>query len=85
MNELITIDALAKKLSVSISTVRSWVRQGYIPKDTYVQIAKTYRFDYDRVIEALRQRNKDDSPTPTEMVKTAQLELDLVVHPDKDL
>jgi excisionase family DNA binding protein len=85
MNELITIDALAKKLSVSISTVRSWVRQGYIPKDTYVQIAKTYRFDYDRVIEALRQRNKDDSPTPAEMVKTAQLELDLVVHPDKDL
>jgi|688.fasta_scaffold386468_2 excisionase family DNA binding protein len=85
MNELITIDALAKKLSVSISTVRSWVRQGYIPKDTYVQIAKTYRFDYDRVIEALRQRNKDDPPTPAEMVKTAQLELDLVVHPDKDL
>lgn len=85
MNELITIDELAKKLSVSISSVRSWVRQGFIPKDTYVQIAKTYRFDYDRVIEALKARNKADEPTPAEMVKTEQLELDLVVHPDKDL
>lgn len=85
MNELITIDELAKKLSVSISSVRSWVRQGFIPKDTYVQIAKTYRFDYDRVIEALKARNKTDEPTPAEMVKTEQLELDLVVHPDKDL
>ena len=84
MNELITIDDLAKRLAVSISTVRSWVRQGFIPKDTYVQIAKTYRFDYDRVIEALKARNKSE-PTPAEMVKTEQLELDLVVHPDKDL
>jgi len=84
MNELITIDDLAKRLSVSISTVRSWVRQGFIPKDTYVQVAKTYRFDYDRVIEALKARNKSE-PTPAEMVKTEQLELDLVVHPDKDL
>ena len=85
MTELITIDTLAKKLNVSVSTVRSWIRQGYIPKDTYVQIAKTYRFDYDRVMEALRRRTKDDPPTPAEMVKTEQLELDLVVHPDKDL
>lgn len=85
MNELITIDELAKNLKVSVSSVRSWVRQGYIPKDTYVQIAKTYRFDYERVVDALKSRNKDDSPTPAEMVKTEQLELDLVVHPDKDL
>ena len=84
MNELITIDDLAKRLSVSISTVRSWVRQGFIPKDTYVQVAKTYRFDSDRVIEALKARNKSE-PVPADMVKTEQLELDLVVHPDKDL
>jgi excisionase family DNA binding protein len=84
MNELITIDVLAKRLTISVSTVRSWVRQGFIPRDTYMQIAKTYRFDYERVVEALKSY-KAGPPAPAEMVKTEQLELDLVVHPDKDL
>jgi excisionase family DNA binding protein len=85
MNELVTIDVLAKRLAVSVSTVRSWVRQGFIPRDTYMQIAKTYRFDYERVIEALKAHNAEGPPKPAEMVPTEQLELDLVVHPDKDL
>jgi predicted site-specific integrase-resolvase len=84
MNELVTIDVLAKRLTISVSTVRSWVRQGFIPRDTYMQIAKTYRFDYERVVEALKAY-KAGPPIPAEMVKTEQLELDLVVHPDKDL
>jgi hypothetical protein len=49
-----------------------------------MQIAKTYRFDYERVVEALKSY-KAGPPAPAEMVKTEQLELDLVVHPDKDL
>jgi predicted site-specific integrase-resolvase len=84
MKELITIDVLAKNLAISVSSARSWVRQGFIPPDTYVRVAKTYRFDYERVLEALKAHNKSE-PTPADMVKTAQLELDLVVHPDKDL
>jgi hypothetical protein len=50
-----------------------------------MQIAKTYRFDYERVVEALKSSNREEPPKPAEMVPTEQLELDLVVHPDKDL
>jgi hypothetical protein len=85
MKGLVTIEDVAKHLNVSISTIRAWMRQNYIPKDTYLQIAKTYRFDLDRVVEALTQLQKDEPPSPAELVKTEQLQLDLVVNPDKDL
>ena len=43
MNEpFVPIEDVAKHFSVSISTVRAWVRQKHIPEDAYFKIGKTY-------------------------------------------
>jgi excisionase family DNA binding protein len=59
----VPIEELAKHFSVSISTIRMWVRNGHIPKDTYVNIGNTYRFSIDDVASALTKSNanKEDS------------------------
>jgi excisionase family DNA binding protein len=53
MTPLVTIEDLAKHLNVSVSTARSWVRQGHIPKDSYIKIGNTYRFELDKVVAGL--------------------------------
>jgi|TARA_R100000995_G_scaffold82416_1_gene56318 excisionase family DNA binding protein len=54
MNEpFVPIEDIAKHFSVSVSTVRAWVRQKHIPEDTYVKIGSTYRFRVKDVSEAL--------------------------------
>ena len=55
----VPIEDVAKYFSVSISTIRAWVRQNQIPKDTYIKIGNTYRFCVDDVANAL---TKADDP-----------------------
>jgi excisionase family DNA binding protein len=52
----VPIEDLAKHFSVSISTIRAWVRQGHIPKDTYIKVGNTYRFSIDNVSSALTKK-----------------------------
>ena len=60
MNEpFVPIEDVAKHFSVSISTVRAWVRQEHIPKDTYVKIGNTYRFRVGDVANALTSAKKE--------------------------
>jgi DNA-binding transcriptional MerR regulator len=49
----VPIEELAKNLSVSVSTIRGWVRNKYIPEDTYIRVVNTYRFCVDDVVAAL--------------------------------
>tara|TARA_R100000654_G_scaffold71407_1_gene102292 strand:+ start:412 stop:666 length:255 start_codon:yes stop_codon:yes gene_type:complete len=49
----VPIEDVAKYFSVSISTIRAWVRQNQIPKDTYIKVGNTYRFCVDDVADAL--------------------------------
>ena len=49
----VPIEDVGKYFSVSISTIRAWVRQNQIPKDTYIKIGNTYRFCVDDVANAL--------------------------------
>ena len=49
----VPIEELAKHFSVSVSTIRAWVRQGNIPKDTYIKVGNTYRFCVGDVSKAL--------------------------------
>jgi len=55
----VAIEDLANHFAVSVSTIRSWVRQGHIPKNTYIKIGNTYRFDKTRVSDALTSLNVD--------------------------
>lgn len=49
----VPIEELAKHFTVSISTIRAWIRQGAIPKSTYIKVGNTYRFSVDDVADAL--------------------------------
>jgi len=58
----VPIEDVAKHFSVSISTVRAWVRQNHIPKDTYIKIGNTYRFNVSDVSHALTNKEKESEP-----------------------
>jgi excisionase family DNA binding protein len=54
----VQIEDVANHFSVSVSTVRTWVRQNNIPKDTYIKVGHTYRFHLDNVVAALTSAPK---------------------------
>jgi excisionase family DNA binding protein len=70
----VPIEDLANYLSVKESTIRQWVKQGHIPKDTYIKVGYTYRYSIPQVVAALKQEVPEDNrPNPNDPV---QLELD---------
>lgn len=83
----VPIETLAKHFAVSVSTIRAWLRQGYIPSDTYVKIGNTYRFNVSAVVQALSAKPKNDvkmiEPENAEPIQV-QLELDFN-NPDQDI
>ena len=88
---LIPIKDVAKHFTVSVSTVRAWVRQGHIPRSTYVKIGNTYRFNLAEILASLTKNpSADPQSVVTEAELTAlstqpvQLELDFA-NPDKDI
>lgn len=92
LDKFVPIEELANHFAVSISTVRTWVRQGYIPKETYLKIGNTYRFNLPRVIDSLtgvhdgraERPNTPDSSSPKKESKVPeQLELNFD-NPDED-
>ena len=88
----VPIEDLAKHFTVSVSTVRAWVRQGLIAKETYIKVGNTYRFCISKVVESLTTQPKDESQEPAPVTEPSaseaeiipvQLELDF--NPDKDI
>jgi hypothetical protein len=59
LDAYVPIDALAAHLHVKVSTVRQWVKRGYIPRSSYIQVGKTYRFHVVDVVKALRGADTD--------------------------
>lgn len=49
----VPIDNVAKHFSVSVSTIRAWMKDGKIPKSTYMKLGTTYRFKRSAVEAAL--------------------------------
>tara|TARA_Y100001951_G_C11186343_1_gene208896 strand:+ start:448 stop:693 length:246 start_codon:yes stop_codon:yes gene_type:complete len=58
--EYVPIESVADKFSVSISTVRSWIRKGFIPRDSYIKAGNTYRFKLDEIESSLRKDKEDE-------------------------
>jgi excisionase family DNA binding protein len=78
--KLCTIDAVADYFSVSVSTVRNWLRQGKLPESTYIKIGQTYRFNLQRVAEAMFPPKVTAEPVPVEVGSTpVQMELDFTM------
>lgn len=55
----VPIEDVANHFSVSISTIRGWVRKGHIPKNTYIKVGNTYRFSISDVSSALTNQHED--------------------------
>lgn len=83
----VPIEDVAKHFTVTISCIRGWVRQGKIPKHTYIKLGNTYRFNIPLVVEALTQMQKEE--TVPAVVETADVaapvQLELNFNPDDDL
>lgn len=60
----VSINEVAQHFSISKSTVRSWVRSGRIPRDTYFKLGNTYRFRLGAITEALLESQQPDIPDP---------------------
>tara|TARA_R100000951_G_scaffold29575_3_gene25578 strand:+ start:6850 stop:7092 length:243 start_codon:yes stop_codon:yes gene_type:complete len=73
--EYVAIESVAEKFSVSISTVRSWVRKGFIPRDSYIKAGNTYRFKIAEIENSLR-RDKDEHWSET-LVEDEGIEMNL--------
>jgi hypothetical protein len=58
-DKFVLIEDVAKHLQVSVATVRAWVRNSIIPKDTYLKIGHTYRFNLVKVLDALTKYDED--------------------------
>lgn len=83
----VPIEDVAKHFTVTISCIRGWVRQGKIPKHTYIKLGNTYRFNIPLVVDALTQMHKEE-PVPV-VVEAADVavpvQLELNFNPDEDL
>ena len=72
---------MAKYFAVSVSTIRAWVRQEIIPKDTYIKIGATYRFHIGYVEDALTNKPREaDAYKSDEDVSTGGNTMDIVVE-----
>ena len=82
MSEYVTINAVAKKFDVSISTVRVWLRKNYIPRNTYIKVGNTYRFKLDEIEHHFKGNSEPETPwQETLAVEEGMPELNL----DEDL
>ena len=72
----VPIEQVAKHFTVSLSTIRAWVRQGKIPPNTYIKVGNTYRFNVADVEGALVGASKVEVVEKPDTLYE-QLELDL--------
>jgi excisionase family DNA binding protein len=72
----VPIEKVARHFTVSVSTIRAWVRQNKVPSDTYIKVGNTYRFNLDAVEAALiKERSAEE-------FDDRQLELDFDTDED---
>ena len=85
----VPIEDVAQRLTVSISTVRTWLRQGYILKSTYIKVGTTYRFDKEGVVKALIAVPDDEVKQQPRIIApeviSEPVQLELNFNPDQDL
>ena len=74
----VPIEDVSKHFSVSVSTIRGWIRRKHIPPSTYIKVGNTYRFSIPAVVSALS--SADDIPAPEEVSPRTNFDLD----PDED-
>lgn len=80
-----SFEELSRYLGVNITTLRSWVRNGSIPRETYIQAGQTYRFhveDVEAHLRGLRAAKPEQEEPVAEAVEEAvpEVESDEIVE-----
>tara|TARA_R100001443_G_scaffold61293_4_gene71438 strand:+ start:331 stop:621 length:291 start_codon:yes stop_codon:yes gene_type:complete len=68
----VPIEDVAKHFSVSVSTIRAWVRQDQIPQETYIRVGNTYRFCIPDISEALTTKKTETVEEPVAQMFTQE-------------
>jgi len=71
LSEFVNVKGVADHFKVSERLIRTWVSQGKIPKDTYVHIQQTYRFNLAAVEAALLADQGGEEPWSMTAVTTS--------------
>jgi|TARA_R100000995_G_C3481164_1_gene123985 excisionase family DNA binding protein len=69
----VTLDELAAHVGVKISTVRQWVKRGYIPRNTYIKAGSTYRFCLKDVEASLRDEGTEEDVSTEDTTPVSEL------------
>jgi|TARA_R110000796_G_scaffold23967_1_gene68605 hypothetical protein len=80
----VPIEDVAKHFSVSVSTIRAWVRQDQIPQDTYIRVGNTYRFCIPDISEALTNKKIETVEEPVVNTFTQEEVVGSKVATDED-
>ena len=89
--QYVSIEDVAKYYSVSVSTVRTWIRTNKLTPTDFLKLGNTYRFKIADVDAALRRVSADETPAPAEApaeapaTPTAPVQLELIFNPDQDV
>ena len=89
-NTYVSIEDVAKYYSVSVSTIRTWIRTGKLTTTDFLKLGNTYRFKIADVDAALRRVSADATPEPVAPAADtpdpkAPVQLELDFNPDKDV
>ena len=80
MSEYVTINAVAEKFNVSISTIRQWIRKDNIPRNTYIKVGNTYRFILEEVENSLREIKPDTTQKWQDTLAEKEDTLQSLIH-----
>jgi len=78
----VPIEDVAKHFSVSVSTIRAWVRQDQIPQDTYIRVGNTYRFCIPDISEALTTKKTAPDINDEEVYSSGKIMVEPVAEPE---
>jgi excisionase family DNA binding protein len=88
----VNIEELSRYVGVTITTLRSWVRTGAIPRETYIRAGQTYRFhlaDVEAHLRGLRIGEPEEevaeaSEAEEAVVETASVKTMVEVEGEED-
>ena len=61
----VNINKVADYFQVSVSTIRKWVNNGYVPDSIYIKIGEVYRFrlnDVEAALTVATKQGQDETP-----------------------
>lgn len=85
IHKYVTIEDVADFYSVSVSTVRNWIKTGVIPDHVIFKVGHTHRYKIADIEGAIRGVPASEIKPPLDKEVKAPVQLELDLNPDEDL